>query len=198
MAIHAPFYRTESVVRVRHAGDVSTLRFCYFSGEFPLEALVYRELDLCEWLGDAPIRSLFSVANGKAASNTLLKLSNGVSCSIECSSKLTPGMEPIDRHEIIARRGVASDRVVDTQIPQASIYLYNDSNGKRFTDTDAELFGLSAGEISLVREAFEALKDPKGAAWRKARHRYLSRLLASTLESSRELKPKCFSADETR
>ena len=75
----------------------------------------------------------------------------------------------MDRHEIIARRGVASDRVVDTQVPQASIYKFTAEGEERFTDTDTELFGFELEEILLIRAAFAVLSDKKLAKeWNKA------------------------------
>jgi hypothetical protein len=74
---------------------------------------------------------------------------------------LPDGAEIIDRHEIIARRGVASDRVVDTQVPQSSIYTYTAEKETRFTDTDAEIFGLSQDDVNIVRAAFKVLETPE-------------------------------------
>ena len=82
---------------------------------------------------------------------------------------LPENTDEIDRHEIIARRGVASDRVVDTQVPQASIYKFTAEGEERFTDTDTELFGFEQEEILLVRAAYAVLCDMKLAkAWNKA------------------------------
>jgi hypothetical protein len=104
---------------------------------------------------------LFAVFSGNDAVNIIVKLQNGMSCSVECSVMLPDGAEIIDRHEIIARRGVASDRVVDTQVPQSSIYTYTAEKETRFTDTDAEIFGLSQDDVNIVRAAFKVLETPK-------------------------------------
>ena len=70
----------------------------------------------------------------------------------------------MDRHEIIARRGVASDRTVDTQVPQSSIYEWTDGGLQTFTDVDTELFGLPNDQIWTVRAAFAVLMKPELAA----------------------------------
>jgi len=61
---------------------------------------------------------------------------------------LPVGTAMIDRHELIAGRGVACDRVVDTQVPQDSIYALTGDGERRYTDTDAELFGLEPTKCS--------------------------------------------------
>ncbi|MDD5484137.1 MAG: hypothetical protein PHP98_10910 [Kiritimatiellae bacterium] len=170
--------------------DISTLRFCAIASKnTSLDHLLYRKFDLCEYLGGADIKSLFAVFNGKKAANVIVKLANGLSCSVECSVTLPDGAEEIDRHEIIARRGVASDRVVDTQVPQASIYAFTGKGEKRFTDIDSELFGFAPSEINLIRAAFAVLSDPKtGKAWNRQNERLL-RIIAAALKSDKTGKP---------
>ncbi len=170
---------------------ISTLRFCAIVSKktASLKQLLYRKLDLCEYLGGAEIKSVFAVFNGKNATNVIAKLANGLSCSIECSVTLPAGTDEIDRHEIIARRGVASDRAVDTQVPQSSIYAFTGKGERRFTDTDSELFGFAPDAINLVRAAFAVLTDPEtGKAWTRQDAR-LQRLTAAAAESEKNQKP---------
>ena len=148
--------------------NVSTLRFAWMASGKELKNLLYRELDLCAYLGESEIRSIFAVCNGNAA-NLIVKLQDDKSCSVECSAELPAGTDEMDRHEIIAARGVACDRVVDTQVPQSSIYHFSAQGEKRYTDIDTELFGFENEEILLVRAAFAVLSDPALAAeWNKA------------------------------
>jgi len=173
---------------------ISTLRFCAIASESSssLDQLLYRKFDLCEYLGGADIKSLFAVYNGKSAANVIVKLANGLSCSVECSVLLPAGAEEIDRHEIIARRGVASDRAVDTQIPPASIYAFTGEGEKHFTDTDSELFGFAPAAVNLIRAAFAVLSDPKtGKAWNRQNERLL-RITAAAAESDKTQKPISF------
>ena len=160
-----------------------------------LEKLLYRELDLCEYLGESPIVSTFAVISGKTA-NVIVKLADGKSCSVECSGALPPGTEEMDRHEIIARRGIACDRVVDTQVPQSSIYQFTANGEKRYTDTDTELFGFSNAEILLIRAAFEVLRYPELVeVWNKADARLL-RMTEETLATEKNAAPAHFAEEK--
>jgi len=149
---------------------ISTLRFASITAGGELEAQLVREFDLAAWIAGAPVTNVFaSCAPGGCAANVIVALKNGIKASIECSNKLPEGTEPIDRHEIIAARGVASDRCVDTQVPQSSLYLYGAEGESRYTDVDFELFGFSGEETGLVRAAFAVLSNPElGAAWNAA------------------------------
>ena len=163
------FIELKKIIDGKTLEDVSTFRFAAFaSGSDPVKAAA-RELDLAAFLAGSPIERIFAVRNGDAACNVLARFANGMSASVECGSKLPANAAPMDRHEIIARRGVASDRAVDTQVPQSSIYEWTEAGFRTFTDTDTELFGLPDEQIPVVRAAFAVLKTPALAdEWIKA------------------------------
>ncbi|MEA4862991.1 MAG: hypothetical protein AB7F40_02880 [Victivallaceae bacterium] len=172
--------------------DVSTLRLAAADGSKTLGELMFRELDICAFLGKSEISGVFMVAGGGSTANLLVKLADGKRAAIELSCILPGGAEPMDRHELIARRGVACDRVVDTQVPQSSIYMFTSDGEARYTDTDSELFGLSAEEINTVRAAFELLKNPDLAdEWNTCAVR-AERVAAAALESAETMNPATF------
>jgi hypothetical protein len=75
----------------------------------------------------------------------------------------------VDKHEIITDNGVGCDRVVDTQMPQQSIYVFGKEE-QSFMDTDAELFGYEEIQINTIRNAFalaksEELRDANAKKW---------------------------------
>ena len=153
---------------------VSTLRFASFApkGTDP-EAMLAKELDLAAYLGGSDIVRVMAVASGKTAINVLAKLANDVNVSVEIGTGLPKGELGYDRHEIIAKRGVACDQTVDTHTPHASIRCWDEKGAVEFTDVDTELFGLTYEEIWNVRAAFALLQKRASAkiwksAWDKA------------------------------
>lgn len=175
---------------------VSTLRFAVMRCGTRLEHLLYREFDLCEWMAGSSIRKTFAAASGGKVANVIVTFANGMSASVECSAALPEGAAEIDRHEIIARRGVACDRGVDTQVPQASIYAFTAEGAKTYTDTDTELFGFSDAEIWAVRAAFAVLKERTLAdAWRVADRR-LAEMVGKTLAQAEKREAANFSEGE--
>ena len=112
--------------------DISVLRSCHIDYDgTDMKKLLYtrsrvllcRELDLAEWIFDAKLEYIFTMKNGKAA-NTVVRLRNGIVCTLETAATLAPEAQTLGKHEIIASKGVALDKVVDTQIQQNSVYLY--------------------------------------------------------------------------
>lgn len=162
------FVELKNMIGQRTLEGVSTLRFARFAAGGDLRELLWRELDLAAFLTGSRIAALYAVCAGTAAANVIAHLDGEVSLSLECGVGLPAGREPVDRHEIIAARGVGCDQAVDRQIPAASIYLYNDAPTS-YTDVDEELFGLGHDEIHRVRAAFAVLGDPAlGTVWNAA------------------------------
>jgi hypothetical protein len=149
---------------------VSTLRFASFAPRgADMRAMLARELDLAAFLGASDVVKVFAVASGGCAINVLAKLANDVNVSVEIGTGLPKGAEPYDRHEIIARRGVASDQTVDTHTKHSSIRCWNADGATDYTDVDTELFGLETDEIWTVRAAFALLQDRASATiWNAA------------------------------
>ena len=181
------FLELKRLVQEETIVPVLTCRFsCLADGEaLPLDAALYREFDLAAWIGGAPITRVYAAIDAGHAANAIARLANDVICSVEVATSLPPGTPMQDRHEIIARRGVASDRVVDTQVPQSSVYVWSDAETRQFTDTDAELFGLSPEDVTLVRSSYEALSKPELHGELRHRHARLRYLVALAHESDR-------------
>ena len=143
---------------------VSTLRFASFAPRgTDMRAMLARELDLAAFLGASDVVKVFAVASGGSAINVLAKLANDVNVSVEIGTGLPKGAEPYDRHEIIAKRGVASDQTVDTHTKHCSIRCWNADGAAEYTDVDTELFGLATDEIWTVRAAFALLQERASA-----------------------------------
>ena len=137
---------------------VSTLRFAAFAPKgSDMKAMLAKELDLAAYLGASDVVRVMAVANGSAI-NVLAKLANDVNVSVEIGAGLPKGEAAYDRHEIIAKRGVACDQTVDTHTPHASIRCWNGNGAVEYTDVDTELFGLTYEEIWNVRAAFALLQ----------------------------------------
>ena len=122
-----------------------------------LQAMLAKELDLAAYLGASDVTRVMAVASG-AAINVLAKLANDVNVSVEVGAGLPRSEAAYDRHEIIAKRGVACDQTVDTHTPHASIRVSNAQGMEEFTDVDTELFGLTYEEVWNVRAAFALLQ----------------------------------------
>ena len=183
------FLELKKIADEKTLEDVSTFRFASFTAGGDPVKLAVRELDLSVFLAGSPLRRIYAVRSGDSACNILARLANGISASVECGVNLPSGTDGMDRHEIIARRGVASDRAVDTQIPQSSIYEWTAGGPVSFTDVDTELFGLSVEQIWIVRAAFSVLTNPDLAATWSGAAEDMKKYAAAIVRSDAENKP---------
>lgn len=189
--VNRKFTELQKIISDQIVENVSMLRFSSMGNkkEWSLEALMYREFDICEFLIDSKITSLHATFSNNSAGSVIVKLANGIIGSVEIGVQAPVEKRLIDRHEVIARRGVASDIVVDTQIPQSSIYAFTEKGRLDYKDVDNELFGLDELQIEWVRSAFEFQKNPEQSKELIKQHNHLSRLVSAALESnSKKLK----------
>ena len=173
---------------------VSTLRFASFAPKgADAEAMLAKELDLAAYLGASDVVRVMAVANG-AAINVLAKLANDVNVSVEIGAGLPRGEAGYDRHEIIAKRGVACDQTVDTHTPHASIRCWDAQGAVEYTDVDTELFGMTYEEVWNVRAAFALLQGRASAkiwkaAWAKATRAAALVFAADKSKAAKTIKP---------
>ena len=182
--------RFQELRRIIENQTLESLSMCRFScltdgREMDLAAVLYREFDLAEWLTGSTIVAVTASMQGNRWANVVLKMASGVLCGVEAGAALPPGAAMLDRHELIARRGVACDRLVDSQVPQSSVYTFTGAGSAQYTDTDAELFGLEQAGINLVRAAYDALVNGHQPEALRRQHRRLAGLVRLALESDR-------------
>jgi len=119
--------------------------------------LLAREVGILEFTVNSTAKEIFAIA-GKNTMNCIVETENGCVCTIELGATLNAGQKDVDKHEIITDNGVGCDRVVDTQMPQQSIYVFGKQE-QSFMDTDAELFGYEEIQINTIRNAFALAKS---------------------------------------
>ena len=161
------------------------LRFCHLTNaDTDLKDLLYREFDLAEFITGQKIVALHAVFTDNRCGSVIIRMDNNVIGSVEVSNLLPEGEAEVDRHEIIAQRGVGSDIVVDTQIPQQSIYLKTQDGSQEYKDTDSELYGLDEKQIERVRARYAFLVDKSTEAWHVAQDEHITAAVNAALESN--------------
>jgi len=146
-----------------------------------LDTLLYREIGILEFTVNSRVKEIFAIA-GENTRNCIAETENGCVCTIELGATLDETAVDIDKHEIITDNGVACDRVVDTQVPQNSIYVFGKQDAV-YQDTDAELFGYSELEINTIRNAFLLAKDEAARAAAKGKHEHITAVVAAAQQS---------------
>ena len=180
------FVELKKIVEESVIENVCLFRFCCMGSKdkWSLKSLLYREMDLFEFIGNGKIISVQAVISDDEVGNVILRLDNNALCSIEVGVQMPPDTPMVDRHEIIAQRGVTSDMVVDTQIPQSSIYSYTNKGRTQYTDVDMELYGFDETQIDRIRSAFQIFKNPGLTEQWQKQHEHLVTLIQMVFESN--------------
>ncbi|MBR1867893.1 MAG: hypothetical protein IJ800_04870 [Clostridia bacterium] len=141
-------------------GEISHFKIMSVNSKsISLSDVIKKEIDLVEYIGASKITKVFEAKNGETCS-IICETEKGWVATLELACSLPSKTKTVDKHEIITDRGTACDRGVDSQTPLYSTYVYGGEE-KTFTDVDFELYGLTAEEISVVRQAFEITKNGK-------------------------------------
>ena len=175
------FIELRNLVLNKRVGNMCTYRIGHTAQKgTDLFELLTREIGILEFTVDSKVKEIFAIKSENAM-NCIAETENGCVCTLELAATLN-GTPNVDKHEIITDNGVACDRVVDTQTPQSSIYVYGKEN-KTFTDTDAELYGLSEIEINTVRNAFLMAKCVDTRIANKQRAEHIAKVLEAAKQS---------------
>ena len=157
--------------------------------------LLAREIGILEFTVNSEATEIFAIAGGSAM-NCIVETANGCVATIELAATLDEGERAVDKHEIITDAGVACDRVVDTQMPQESIYVYGKKKAV-YMDTDAELYGYSESEINIIRAAFAIAKNADVCKEKCAKGAHIEKVIAAarlSLDTLENVKVEAFRA----
>lgn len=150
-------------------------------------SLLYEELDVCEWLLDDKIISVFADINSDKYMTLILKTSRGILCNILISTTLPIGTNPITKHEIVGKEGMISERPVCIQIPEQGTYLFSDEKIATYTDNDLYMLGLTPNEVMAVDNIMDLVRNKpnvKHFEEKNARNEFLIACVKKSAQSS--------------
>ena len=109
-----------------------------------LEKLLYKELDIAEYLMDTRVRSVMNFRNGSSM-NMLATMENDRVALFELAAALHDGTAEQGRHTYWGEDGMASDRVVSQKIASEAIYLFTEDrkDPETFNDIFIYMYGLN-------------------------------------------------------
>ncbi|MBP3591740.1 MAG: hypothetical protein J6K14_04590 [Clostridia bacterium] len=176
------FIELRGLVMTGRLGNMCTYRIGHTAKKGTcLFELLAREIGILEFTVNSKTTEIFAIA-GNNTMNCIVETENGCVCTIELGATLEEGEKDIDKHEIITDSGVACDRVVDTQMPQQSIYVYGKKQ-EAYMDTDAELYGYKECEINTIRATFANAKSPEICKEKCAKWAHIEKVLAAAKAS---------------
>lgn len=123
-----------------------------------LKDIIIFETNLMEFIIHQKIDRVFADFSNDVYANCIMSTDGNIKVSMELGFS-PDGSEPVLLHEIVARTGIASDVVVDTQTQQYPIYLFKGKQTLRYNDIDAELYDIENVQADCIRFILWALAD---------------------------------------
>ena len=119
----------------------------FFGKDTSLDELIYRELDIAEYLLHSKIVKVTAFMRG-AACNLIAKCESGAQANLELGVTMAPGTIPQFQHRLITTHGMANDKGVNDLIEQNGVYVFGDNDTRPVTYDDGEyyLYGLTVEE----------------------------------------------------
>ena len=126
-----------------------------------IDEILYSELDICRWLTDDEIASVYALSNTEKAMSLILKTTKGIMCSINVATTLSEETTPIIKHEITGIEGMISDRCINEHVPSKELYVFEDTkkDPTTYTDMDLCVAGRSPEETFAVENIVRLIED---------------------------------------
>lgn len=114
--------------------------------------LLFTEIDVCQWLLNDKIKSVYSFMHEDKMCSVMLKTYGDVLCQMDISTTLSDESKPVVKHEIVGKEGMITDRSINEQIPVDSVYLFKDDEKypEAMTDTNLHTIGLTPLENQIL------------------------------------------------
>lgn len=140
-------------------GSVSTKISGMIARDYGIEAFLYKELDIAEWILDSEIKKITAYVNKNAINATLL-MKNGKVALLELGATLPDGAEEQTRHTAWGKQGLESTRVVSTKVRPQAVYMFTDRQEPYvFNDATKELYGLTLADATAAVAVFKIITD---------------------------------------
>ncbi len=116
----------------------------FFGSDTPLDVLIYRELDLAEYLLHSKIVKVTAFIRGGAC-NLIAKCESGAQANLELGTTMAPGTIPQFQHRLITTHGMANDKGVNDLVEQSGVYVFTNEDTRPVVYDDGEyyLYGLT-------------------------------------------------------
>ncbi len=148
--------------------------------------VIYKELDIAEYLLGEPIVKVTAFMNG-AACNLIAKTESGMQANLELGATMAPGTIPQFQHRLITKHGMANDKGVNDLVEQSGVYVFSDSDTRPVVYDDGEyyLYGLSVEESVTCTYVLAIIKGTVLADSIIEQDKHLRTLVDAVYESAR-------------
>lgn len=152
-----PLFTTRYDPRIRHIAtygntpeENSALNVYAFAGsDVSLDQLIYRELNIAEFILHSKVKKIMAFVNQKAA-NIIAVMENDTTANIDLGNTMAPGSPMQCQHRLITKHGMANDLSVTDMTVQHQVYIFGENGTSVYDDDEYYLYGLNEKEVETV------------------------------------------------
>ncbi len=168
-----------------HPESNSALNVYAFTGRhISLEQLIYRELDIAEFVLHSRVKKITAFVNQNAA-NIIAVMENGTAANLDLGNTMAEGAHQQCQHRLITDHGMANDRGVTDMIVQHQVYVFGQEGTEAYDDDEYYLYGLDEDEVAKVLTVHAILTGKLECSDFAERDMRLRKMVEAVYESDR-------------
>lgn len=152
-----PLFTNRYDPRIRHIAaygnkteENSALNVYAFTGsDVSLDRLIYRELNIAEFILHSKIKKITAFVNENAA-NIIAVMEDGTTANLDLGNTMAPGSHIQCQHRLITKHGMANDLSVTDMTVQHQVYIFSEEGTAVYDDDEYYLYGLGEEEVETV------------------------------------------------
>ena len=151
----------------------------------PLDELMYRELEIAEYVLHAKITSVMAYVTPNAA-DMIIRMENGSAANINIGNTMAQGSMNQSQHRLITKKGMACDLASGdyTRPSPINVYGSDDLLPRQFDDDECFLYGMSNRDINKTATVYAILTGRLDASSWPAIHRRLIKAITAVHKSA--------------
>ncbi len=162
--------------------------YSFVGRDIPLERLIYREMDIAEYVLHDKVKKITAVVN-KNAVNIIAVMENGTCANMDLGNTMTPGSHNQSQHRLITTRGMANDLGVTDMTVQHQVYVYAENGMSVYDDDEYYLYGLDEDEVAKTLTVHAILTGQINWEGFAEQDQHCRSLVAAVYESEKQGKP---------
>lgn len=156
------------------------------SKKIGLEKLLYKELDISEYVLRSEIKSVMSFRNGQSM-NMLATMHNACISSFELAATLNENTVEQGRHFLWGEDGMISDKVVSQKITSEAVYLFTEEEEKPevYNDIFIYMYGLEKADVCRAVMIAQILMGQVSISDWKSRDKHYTKCITAVADSNK-------------
>lgn len=162
-----PLFHNHYEPRVNHLKDYGAINpaensslnaYSFMGKDVSIDELIYREMDIAEFILRSTIESVTAYENGDAV-NFIAVMASGACANLNVGCTMPAGSANQCQHRLYTKHGMANDRSVGTMVTTHQLNIFSDFSEapEIFDDDDHYLYGLNEDDTAKATAIYSII-----------------------------------------